>query len=62
MQCLLFICLIFFRSERGNAKNNSRVEAAVYGSGRNTWRLQGDFTLRKEDGVWKLTSSRASTY
>ena len=40
----------------------SRVEAAVYGGGRNTWRLQGDFTLRKEDGVWKLTSSRASTY
>ena len=40
----------------------SRVTAAVYGGGRNTWRLQGDFTLRKEDGVWKLTSSRASTY
>ena len=40
----------------------SRVEAAVYGGGRNTWRLQGDFTLRKEDGVWKLTASRASTY
>ena len=40
----------------------SRVEAAVYGGGRNTWRLQGDFTLRKEDGVWKLTSSRASVY
>ena len=40
----------------------SRVEAAVYGGGRNTWRLQGDFTLRKEDGVWKLTSSKASTY
>ena len=40
----------------------SRVEAAVYGGGRNTWRLQGDFTLRKEDGVWKLTASRASVY
>ena len=40
----------------------SRVTAAVYGGGRNTWRLQGDFTLRKEDGVWKLTSSRASVY
>ena len=40
----------------------SRVEAAVYGGSRNTWRLQGDFTLRKEDGTWKLTSSRASTY
>ena len=40
----------------------SRVTAAVYGGGRNTWRLQGDFTLRKEDRVWKLTSSRASVY
>jgi len=40
----------------------SRVEAAVYGGGRNTWRLRGDFTLRKEDGVWRFTSSRASTY
>ena len=40
----------------------SKVVAAVYGGGKNTWRLQGDFTLRREDGIWKLTSSRASTY
>lgn len=40
----------------------SRVVAAVYGGGKNKWRLQGDFTLRKENGNWKLTSSRASTY
>lgn len=40
----------------------SRVEAAVYGGSRNTWRLSGDFTLRREEGVWKLSSSRASTY
>ena len=40
----------------------SRVNAAVYGGGRHTWRLQGDFTLRKEDGDWKLSSSIASTY
>lgn len=40
----------------------SRVVAAVYGSGKNSWRLQGDFTLRKENGSWKLTSSKASTY
>ena len=40
----------------------SRVIAAVYGGGKNKWRLQGDFTLRKENGVWKLTSSRATTY
>ena len=40
----------------------SRVVAAVYGGGRNSWRLQGDFILRKEKGNWKFTSSRASTY
>ena len=28
----------------------SRVLAAVYGGGKNSWYLQGDFTLRKEDG------------
>jgi ketosteroid isomerase-like protein len=40
----------------------SRVVAAVYGGGKGSWRLQGDFTLRKENGTWKLTSSKASTY
>ena len=40
----------------------SRIVAAVYGGGKGSWRLQGDFTLRKENGAWKLTSSRASTY
>ena len=40
----------------------SQVVAAVYGGRKNSWRLQGDFTLKKENGTWKLTSSRASTY
>jgi hypothetical protein len=40
----------------------SRVTAAVYGGGKHSWRLQGDFTLRKENGTWKFTGSRASTY
>ena len=40
----------------------SRVVAAVYGGGKGSWRLQGDFTFRKENGNWKFTSSRASTY
>ena len=40
----------------------SRVTAAVYGGRKHTWRLQGDFSLRKENGTWKLTGSRASTY
>jgi uncharacterized protein (TIGR02246 family) len=40
----------------------SRVLAAVYGGRKTSWKLQGNFTLRKENGAWKLTSSRASTY
>ncbi len=40
----------------------SKVLAAVYGGGKNFWRLRGDFTLRKENGTGKFTSSRASTY
>ena len=40
----------------------SRVTAAVYGGSKHLWRLQGDFTLRKENGNWKFTSSKASTY
>ncbi|MBR5040773.1 MAG: nuclear transport factor 2 family protein [Clostridiales bacterium] len=40
----------------------SRVLAAVYGGGKHTWRLQGDFTLRKENGMWRFTSSEASVY
>ena len=40
----------------------SRVMAAVYGGRKSSWRLQVDFTLRKENGNWKFTSSKASTY
>ena len=40
----------------------SRVTAAVYGGRKRIWRLQGDFSLRKENGTWKFTGSRASIY
>ena len=40
----------------------SRVNAAVYGGSRHTWRLQMDSQLRKIDGKWKITLSKASTY
>ena len=40
----------------------SRVNAAVYGGGRHTWRLQMESRLRKENGVWRIAYSRASTY
>ena len=47
--------------EKASMTGRSRVVAAVYGGRKSSWRLQGDFTLRREQGVWKLTSSRAST-
>lgn len=40
----------------------SRVTVAVYGGGRNTWRLQLRFQLVKRDGRWQFTEARASTY
>ena len=40
----------------------SRVTAAVYGGRKSSWKLRGDFTLRKENGVWRMTVSKASTY
>ena len=40
----------------------SRVLAAVYGGGKHSWNLQGDFFLRRENDNWKLTRSKASTY
>lgn len=48
--------------DRAEMTGKSRVEAAVYGGRKGRWRLRGDFTLSREDGVWKLSSSRASTY
>jgi ketosteroid isomerase-like protein len=48
--------------DRASMTGRSRVVAAVYGGRKSSWRLQGDFTLQKESGVWKMTSSRASTY
>jgi len=53
---------VFVNENTATMTGKSRVMAAVYGGGKHRWRLQGDFTVRKEDGVWKLASSRASTY
>ncbi|MBO6219925.1 MAG: nuclear transport factor 2 family protein [Treponema sp.] len=40
----------------------SKVNAAVYGGGKHTWRLQQDMTAEKINGEWKFTHSQASTY
>ncbi len=41
----------------------SQVNAAVFGGGRHTWPLQLDIDWRKEDdGRWKITEIRATTF
>ena len=40
----------------------SKVNAAVFGGGRNIWRLQLDLDLIKKEGSWLITEIRASTY
>ena len=54
--------VVSVHGDEATMTGKSRVVAAVYGGGKGSWRLQGDFTLRKENGSWKFTSSRASTY
>lgn len=53
---------VHLSGESAEMIGKSRVLAAVYGGGKHSWRLRGDFTLRKENGSWKLTGSKASTY
>ena len=40
----------------------SKVTAAVFGGGRNAWRLQLDLELIRKNGEWYFTLARASTY
>lgn len=40
----------------------SVVNAAVFGGGRHTWRLQLDCKLIKDGESWKITEARASTW
>lgn len=40
----------------------SRVNAAVFGGGRHTWRLQQQLQLVKRNGRWLIAEARASTY
>ena len=50
------------QGNRATLCGKSRVNAAVYGGGRHTWRLQQDMTLEKKNEKWLLTHSTASTY
>ena len=54
--------VVSVRGDEATMTGKSRVVAAVYDGGKGSWRLQGDFTLRRKNGTWKFTSSRASIY
>ena len=48
--------------DKAELRGRSRVNAAVYGGGRHTWRLQQDMKLAKINGKWVFTFSQAGTY
>ena len=48
--------------DRATLTGRSRVNAAVFGGGRHTWRLQLSFQLVKRDERWLFTAASASTY
>ena len=41
---------------------DSQVLAAVFGGGRNTWRLRQTISCKKENGIWLMEKSVASVY
>ena len=47
---------------RAKLTGQSKVNAAVFGGGRHTWRLQLAFDVEKIGGTWILTYAKASTY
>ncbi len=48
--------------DRAKLIGQSRVNAAVFGGGRHTWRLQLAFDVEKISGKWILIHGVASTY
>lgn len=47
---------------KGKIIGQSKVLAAVFGGGKNFWRLQIDFEVEKRNGKWIFISGKASTY
>jgi len=41
---------------------HSKVTAAVFGGGKNTWRLALQLDIRKTNGTWKIARAQASTW
>lgn len=47
---------------RGKLIGQSKVDAAVFGGSKHTWRLQLAFDVEKINGKWILIYGKASTY
>ena len=54
--------IIDINGDRATMTGRSRVNAAVYGGGRHTWRLQIKSTLIKKNDHWLFVEQMASTY
>ena len=50
------------RGDTAELIGRSVVNAAVFGGGRHTWRLQLDIALIKKGDAWAITEAKASTY
>lgn len=50
------------QGDRASLTGKSLVHAAVFGGGWHTWRLRLDCRLARENGAWRFTEARASTY
>ena len=50
------------QGSKARLTGKSKVNAAVFGGSRNTWRLQLDLDLINKEGNWFITEIRASTY
>ena len=49
-------------NDKAEMIGQSLVNAAVFGGGRHTWRLQLKIDLIETDGEWLMTEAKASTY
>ena len=53
---------IIINGDTATLKGRSRVNAAVFGGGRHTWRLQLDISLVQREGKWLISGAKESTY
>ena len=56
------ILVTYLTDSAAQLRGRSRTNAAVFGGGRHTWRLQLDFRAEKKGEKWKFVSADASTY